>query len=126
MKVTRLLVLFAVALLVGGSTAAAGVLVDPFAGPPTAPYTTRTDPYAQAGFGFYTTASGTKQVNRLGFWVSPADSGNTGVLAAAHNVALYNFNGVNVTQIAAATIPKSQGRRPTPTDTLGRASPCSR
>jgi hypothetical protein len=43
-------------------------------------------------------------VNRLGFWVSPEDSGNTGVLAVDHDIALYNFNGSTYTQIAAATV----------------------
>jgi len=103
MKITRLLVLFVATVLAADSAATAGVLVDTFAGPPTAPDTTRTDLFAQAGFGFYTTPGGTKRVNRLGFWVSPDDPG--GMLAVDHDIALYNFNGANYTQIAAATVP---------------------
>lgn len=98
----RLSVLFAATLLAASSTATAA-WVDAFVGPPTVPDTTRTHTYAQAGFGFYGTTLGTKQVNQLGFWVSPANPG--GVLAIDHDVALYNYNGANYTQIAAATVP---------------------
>lgn len=103
MKITRLLVLLAATVLAAGSSATAG-LVDTFAGPPTAPDTTRTDSYAQAGFGFYANTGGAKRVNRLGFWVSPDNPG--GVLAVDHEVALYNYGAGGIyTQIAGATIP---------------------
>jgi hypothetical protein len=92
------------AIVLGVGSSASAVLVDAFVGPPTAPDSTRTDTLAQAGFGFYATTAGTQQVNRLGFWVSPADSGNTGVLAINHDIALYNYNGSGYTQIAAATV----------------------
>ncbi len=64
----------------------------------------RTDNYGQAGWGFYATG-GTQVVNQLGFWVSPSNSGGTGVLAVSHSVGLYNFNGANYTLLALATIP---------------------
>lgn len=53
------------------------------------PTNTRTDTLAQAGFGFFINSP--IQVNKLGFWVSPADSGNTGVLAVSHTVALLHY-----------------------------------
>src|ERR1700682_6215181 len=76
-----------------GSSANAAI-ISPFQSVPINPDTTRTDSF-QAGWGFSANPSGTKQVNQLGFWVSPADSLNTGVLAISHDVALfhYNYNG---------------------------------
>ncbi len=103
MKITRLFVLF-VALLAANSTAAAA-LVEAFVGAPNNPATTRTDTFSQAGWGFYATQLGTKEVNQLGFWVSPDNPG--GALARDHHIALYNFTGGGspYTQIAAATVP---------------------
>jgi PEP-CTERM motif len=95
--------LAALALLVGcGSAAHAGPV---FLSNPSST-DTRTDSFPQAGFGFYifgTTSPVT--VNELGFYVSPTDSGNTGKLAVAHTVALYDYNGNGYTEIAQATIP---------------------
>lgn len=53
------------------------------------PTDTRTDTLAQAGYGFYLKSP--ILVTKLGFWVSPANSGNTGVLAANHTVVLYHY-----------------------------------
>ena len=78
--------------------------VDAFVSQPKGTFTTRTDTLAQAGFGFYANTSGTQQVDELGFWVSPADSGNTGKLAVSHQVALYDFNGSTYTEIASGTV----------------------
>jgi hypothetical protein len=66
----------------------------------------RTDSFPQAGFGFYIFGTTSPvMVNELGFYVSPTDSDNTGKLAVAHTVALYDFNGNGYTEIAQATIP---------------------
>ena len=79
--------------------------VDAFRGAPTGG-DTRNDSLL-AGWGFYANTSGTTQVNQLGFWVSPADSGGTGMLAIAHQVGLYDFNSAtnSDTLIAEVTIP---------------------
>ncbi len=102
-RLTATLALLTVAMLAACSTATAAP-VEAFVGPPTAPDTTRTDTFAQGGFGFFASTLGTKQVNQLGFWVSPDNPG--GVLAVDHNIALYNYAGASqYPQIAAATIP---------------------
>ncbi len=83
------------------ASSASAATVSAFIGAPS-PTDTRTNFFDQAGFGFYATSLGTKQVNRLGFWVSPSNPG--GVLAINHDIALYNFNGASYTQIAGATV----------------------
>ncbi len=83
---------------------AAATLVDAFNGAPSGG-DLRNDPYPQAGYGFYTTATGGKQVNELGFWVAPQVTGAPGVLAASHEVGLYDYNGNNYTLLASATVP---------------------
>jgi hypothetical protein len=59
----------------------------------------RNDVYPQAGFGFAADASGTAQINQLGYY----DEGGDG-LQVAHEVGLYHYTGV-FTLIAKATIP---------------------
>ncbi len=66
-----------------------------FRGAP-APATTRTDAF-QAGWGFYASTAGTKQVNRFGLWVP------NGATTVDHEVALYNHPGYVL--IAKATVP---------------------
>jgi hypothetical protein len=95
------LLVAAVANLVALSSASA-VVITPFV--TQSGGTPRNDTYPQAGYGFYTNVSGTVQINQLGYW----DEGNNG-LAVAHNVGLYNFNGVNSTLIAKAIIPAGTG-----------------
>lgn len=63
----------------------------------------RNDVYPQAGFGFAADASGTAQINQLGFY----DDGGDGLLVA-HDVGLYHYTGV-FTLIAKATIPAGTG-----------------
>jgi hypothetical protein len=91
------------ALLTIAPAAAASATVMNFVGTPN-PTDTRTDS-VQAGFGFYANPSGAAQVNELGFWVAPSDSGDTGHLAVAHTVTLYDYNGTNYTAVAQATVP---------------------
>ncbi len=83
---------------------ASATLVDAFNGPPSGG-DLRTDAFPQAGYGFYATTAGTKQVNELGYWVAPAVTGGPGVLAVSHEVALYQYNGTNYTVIAEGTVP---------------------
>ncbi len=83
-------------LLCSVSSANAATLTE-FMSAPNNPDSTRTDSFSQAGFGFYANPSGTQQINELGFWVSPSDSGGTGKLAISHEVGLYHFNGTNYT-----------------------------
>lgn len=74
--------------------------VTAFRGNP-APDTTRTDAF-QAGWGFYATTAGTKQVNRLGVWVAGAAT------TVNHDVALYNYTGATPNPYALvvqATVP---------------------
>ena len=104
MKTSRFFLAVAVVALFSAVSTVGASAVEAFVGPPTAPDTTRTDTFAQAGFGFFADVSGAKQVNQLGFWVAPEDSGNTGVLAIAHSVALYRYNGTNYTQITSGTV----------------------
>ena len=78
--------------------------VNPFRSAPTGT-DTRTDAYPQAGFGFAANPSGTAQINALGFWVSPLDSGGTGVTAVDHTIAIYNYNGGLYTELAQAIVP---------------------
>jgi hypothetical protein len=85
------------------SNANASTLTE-FLSAPNHPDDTRTDTFNQAGFGFYANPSGTESINELGFWVSPADSGNTATLAISHQVALYHFNGTSYTEIATGTV----------------------
>jgi hypothetical protein len=94
----------AIACLVGSMTSASAATIREFMSAPNNPDSTRTDSIAQAGFGFSANPSGTQQINELGFWVSPADSGGTGKLAVSHEVGLYDFNGSNYTLIAEGTV----------------------
>ena len=66
---------------------------------------TRSDTLPQEGIGFYGTALGVAQVDQLGYWISPSDSGGTGVTAVDHTIALYHYNGNGYTDVAQATLP---------------------
>jgi hypothetical protein len=98
---TSLFCAFALAACAGGGFARASVI--PFVTGPTST-DFRTDAI-QAGFGFYLPTNNTPTINELGFWVAPQDSGNTGVLAVSHKVALAHYiGGSSYAIIAEATI----------------------
>ena len=104
MKTTHLAATAAFAMIASltlASTASAAV-VTAFISAPN-PQDTRTNTIAQAGYGFYATTLGTKEVNQLGIWVSPDNTGGA-VLAINHDIALYRYNGANYTQIAGGTV----------------------
>jgi hypothetical protein len=86
--------------LIGSPANAAAV--NAFMSAPNGVFTSRTDTLSQAGFGFYANPSGTEQVDELGFWVSPSDTG--GKLAISHEVGLYDYNGSSYTLIAEGTV----------------------
>lgn len=98
-----LMAVAAMAALTGGTVK--GTVVNAFQSAPSSTATMRTDSFTQAGWGF-TTSTGTAVVNELGFWVSPADSGNTATTAIAHEIGLYHWNATasDYVQIADATI----------------------